>query len=229
VRAEGQMSPPTKSDTPSAASRPRRERGRNPVQTTKGQRTRTRLLNSAAQVFLKDGYLEARVADIAKGAKVAHGSFYTYFVSKEDVFGEVADRVVDSMYAALEVGVPGATSLERIHAANRRYLELYAEHAPFIALIEQVATFDERFRAMRLELRRRFVNRIERAIVGIYAREESALPGLDPHLLANALGGMVDNFSYVWFVLDEPFDRDAATHTLDTVWARALGLPAPAA
>jgi AcrR family transcriptional regulator len=222
------MSPPTRADTRTPASRPRGERERKGAQTTKGQRTRSRILDSAAQVFLRHGYLDARVADIAKGAKVAHGSFYTYFVSKQDVFGEVAERVVDSMYAALEVGAPGATSLERIHAANRRYLELYAEHARFIALIEQVATFDERFRAMRLDLRRRFVNRIERAIVGIYARDESFLPALEPHLLANALGGMVDNFSYVWFVLDEPFDRDAATHTLDTVWARALGLPGPA-
>lgn len=221
------MSPSTKTGTRAATPQVGRERERPGTQTTKGQRTRSRIIDSAAQVFLKHGYLDARVADIAKGAKVAHGSFYTYFVSKEDVFGEVAGRVVDSMYAALEVGVPGATALERIHAANRRYLELYAEHAAFIALLEQVATFDERFRTMRLDLRRRFVNRIERAIIGIYGRDESSAPALDPHLVANALGGMVDNFSYVWFVLDEPFDWDTATHTLDTIWARTLGLAMP--
>ena len=35
-------------------------------------------------------------------AGLAHGSFYTYFDSKEDVFRQVADRVVRDVYGALE-------------------------------------------------------------------------------------------------------------------------------
>jgi AcrR family transcriptional regulator len=197
------------------------------ARTPKGERTRARLLTAAAAAFAEQGYLDTRIADIAARAQVAHGTFYTYFSSKEEVFRTVADSVVDQMYAALDVGLPGTTPLERIRAANRRYLGLYREHATMIALIEQVATFDEHFQTMRRDLRRRFVSRIERAIEGIYERDETGAEPLDPHLAANALGGMVDNFSYVWFVLNQSFDRDDAVRTLDAVWSRALGLPAP--
>jgi AcrR family transcriptional regulator len=190
----------------------------------KGRRTRERIVSSAAKVFADRGYLDTRVADIAKKAGIAHGSFYTYFDSKEDVFRDVAGAVVDEMYAALETHGEGST-YERIHAANRRYLDLYERHAGILALIEQVATFDEHFRTMRLGLRQRFIERIERAVVRLYAENGSDFPPLDPRTVANALGGMVDNFSYTWFVLKEPFERETALATLDEVWARTLGLP----
>jgi AcrR family transcriptional regulator len=194
----------------------------------KGKRTRARLIKAAERVFVRNGYLETRVADIVNEAGIAHGSFYTYFDSKEVLFREVAAAVVDDMYSALDTNVVGATPLERIRAANLRYLELYERNAGMIALIEQVATFDEHFLRTRLELRRRFVERIERAIERIYKRGESSVDEIDPHVAANALGGMVDNFAFAWFVLKEPFDRDVALRTLDAVWMRALGLDEPA-
>jgi AcrR family transcriptional regulator len=198
---------------------------RKPPGRAKGRRTRARLMDSAEQVFIEKGYLAARVADIAQAAGLAHGSFYTYFDSKEDVFRQVADRVVQDVYGALEGGVAGGTPLERIQASNRRYLELYERHADMLALIEQVATFDERFRAMRLELRLRFVARIERAVRRIQSQDNLSVEPMDPGMVANALGGMVDNFSFAFFVLREPFDRTVALETLDEIWRRALGLP----
>jgi AcrR family transcriptional regulator len=197
---------------------------RKPPGRAKGRRTRARLMDSAERVFIEKGYLAARVADIAHAADLAHGSFYTYFDSKEDVFRQVADRVVQDVYSALEAGVGGGSPLERIQASNRRYLELYERHADMLALIEQVATFDESFRAMRLELRRRFVARIERAVRRIQSQGDAAVEPMDPRMVANALGGMVDNFSFAFFVLGEPFDRTEALETLDEIWRRTLGL-----
>ena len=54
--------------------------------TAKGLRTREELVAAARRVFERDGYTGARVADIAAEAGLAHGSFYTYFSSKQDVF-----------------------------------------------------------------------------------------------------------------------------------------------
>jgi hypothetical protein len=102
---------------------------------------------------------------------------------------------------------------------------LYERHADILALIEQVATFDERFRVMRLELRGRFVARIERAVRRIQSQGDAAVEPMDPRMVANALGGMVDNFSFACFVLGEPFDRSEALETLDEIWRRTLGLP----
>jgi AcrR family transcriptional regulator len=191
----------------------------------KGRRTQARLLESAERVFVERGYLATRVADITKVAGVAHGSFYTYFDSKDDVFRQVVAGVVEDMYSALEPGAAGGSAFERIQGGNRRYLELYERHADILALIEQVATFDTHFRGIRLELRRRFLTRIERAVRRIQAEDHELGEPLDPWIVANALGGMVDNFSFACFVLGEPVDRDEALRTLDEIWRRALRIP----
>src|SRR3954464_9122257 len=71
----------------------------------KGVQTRARLVDAAKQIFEENGFLEARISDIAERAGLSHGSFYHYFDSKEELFREVAeaqeerfnvDSVVDS-------------------------------------------------------------------------------------------------------------------------------------
>jgi AcrR family transcriptional regulator len=57
----------------------------------KGAETRARLVKAAKEVFERDGFLEARIVDIAKRAKVSYGAFYHYFDSKEQIFREVAE------------------------------------------------------------------------------------------------------------------------------------------
>ncbi|HEY6428688.1 MAG TPA: helix-turn-helix domain-containing protein, partial [Acidimicrobiales bacterium] len=56
----------------------------------KGVQTRARLVEAAKRVFERDGFLEARIVDIAEAANLAPGSFYHYFDSKEELFLEVA-------------------------------------------------------------------------------------------------------------------------------------------
>jgi AcrR family transcriptional regulator len=188
----------------------------------KGERTRETLLDAARREFERSGFLDARVADIVVEAGVSHGTFYTYFDSKGDVFREVAERVVDEMYRALDASVSDAKAPDLIRAANQVFVEVYERHAALFALIEQVATFDDYFREMRLEIRRKLVRRVERAIARMVDAGEAELGRLDRHSLAGALAGMVDNFAYMWFVLEEPTDREAALETLDELWSRAL-------
>ena len=59
----------------------------------KGVETRARLVAPAKEIFERDGFLDARISDIAERAGLSHGSFYHYFESKEEVFREVAAEV----------------------------------------------------------------------------------------------------------------------------------------
>jgi AcrR family transcriptional regulator len=188
-------------------------------------RTRAHLVRAAQKVFERDGYLDARVADIAAAAGVAHGSFYTYFDSKEDVFRELAEAVVKEVYAALDTPEEGDPQ-DRIRATNRRYIELYERHALVLGLIEQVGNLGE-FHGLRRALRGRLVDRVEHVIRGLRADGEAGPEPLDPHLVASALVGMVDSFAYSWFVLKEPFDREPALANLDAIWLRTLGIATP--
>jgi AcrR family transcriptional regulator len=189
---------------------------------TKGERTRARLLSAAETVFARDGFSAARVADIAREAGVSHGSFYTYFTSKEDIFSVTAHELVETIYAAMTVTDGGRTVAERVRSANRRYFEVYADHVGMLSVIEQVATFNPEMRELRLDLRRRFMGRLTNAIERI-AHENPEI-ALDPRIAANALGGMIDNFAFVWLVLGETFEKEAALETLDEIWLRALGV-----
>src|SRR4030043_2465271 len=56
------------------------------------QDKRTVILNAALKTFVKRGYPETRVAEIAAEAGVAEGTLYNYFQSKEDLLLALFDE-----------------------------------------------------------------------------------------------------------------------------------------
>ena len=162
------------------------------------------------------------MADISAAANVAHGSFYTYFDSKEDIFREIVETVADDVYAALDAKDEGAPA-QRISAAILRHIELYEQHAIVLGLIEQVGNLSQ-FSEVRRDMRRRSVERAERLIKRLKAEGATTAEPLDPHVVATALVGMTDSFAYTWFVLGEPFNRRKALANLDAIWMRTLGV-----
>ncbi|MEP4649957.1 MAG: TetR/AcrR family transcriptional regulator [Ilumatobacter sp.] len=194
----------------------------------RGQRTRSGLLDAARTVFEREGFLDARITDITDAAGVAHGTFYTYFTSKEEIFREAVRLLGETMLdEAKPASSVQAQSVEaRISEANRAFLRSYQSHAPMIALVEQVATFDAEMREFRRQSREVFVRRVERQIRRLRADGDVDVV-LEPRYAAEALCSMVERFAYVWMVLGEDYEHDAALHTLNVLWCRALGLGDP--
>jgi AcrR family transcriptional regulator len=199
--------------------------GREPVEarSPRGRRTRAALLVAGRAVFERDGFIEARITDIAAGAGVSHGTFYTYFAGKEEIFREIVSGVQAEMRAPGHGRPPDDDLWARIEHGNRVYIETYLRNQKIMATLEQVVTFNEEVRQMRRDIRRPFLVRNERAI---RRWQEAGLvdPVLDPRYAASALGAMVDRFMYTWTVLGEPFDKDRAIATLTRLWAGALGI-----
>jgi len=211
-----------------AASTLPQEKGAAPA-TSRGRRTRERLLDAAAVVFERDGYLDAKLSDITVGAGVSSGTFYTYFPSKEAIFTSVITDVIDRLFAAAAVppAVPGPAP-QRIEYATRSYLRAYAEHAGLMAILEQVSTFNPAFREMRRTIRHSFRTRTENGIRKLQAQGRVD-PELSPRCTAEALTSMVSNFCYASHVLErEAYDEDEAVRTLTTLWVRGIGLGAEA-
>jgi AcrR family transcriptional regulator len=176
-------------------------------------------------VFEKKGFLEARIVDITRSARVAYGTFYTYFPSKEAIFRELIYRVQEDFgvthpHEDRHVLAPW----ERIDRANRSYFEAYKRNARMMAIFEQVATFNGEIRALRREVRYAYITRSARTFEH-WQRTGLVPKDIDPRYAASALGSMVDKTIYVWLVLGEPFDEDIAIPTLNRLCARALGLP----
>lgn len=198
-----------------------------PPRSAKGVRTRARLVDAAKQVFQQDGFLEARIADIAKIAKLAPGSFYHYFESKEQIFREVAEAQEERLTAPpdepdAEAGE--ASPWERIRRANRLYLERYRDEAALMGVIEQVSRYDAQVNAARMATQKHFVERAERAIRQLQ-RQGLANRRLIPSMAADALGAMVARFAELWLVQGyRDYDFDEVVEQLTLLWGQALGL-----
>jgi AcrR family transcriptional regulator len=215
----------TEPDAPTEASAEEQPGGRRRPVRRRGKQTRAKLLEAAETTFCRMGYLDCRVSDIVTEAHVGYGTFYSYFDSKEDIFGELAGDIFDKLSFALDGNQSSTDPAEQIRESNKHYLELYAEHARLIALVEQVSTFSEDLRLLRLLLRQGHIDRIERSIRRLHTDGIASLGDSDAATLANALEGMVNNLLFSWLVLDQAFDREKLLATINQVWIRALGLP----
>ncbi|NMO04339.1 TetR/AcrR family transcriptional regulator [Gordonia sp. TBRC 11910] len=189
--------------------------------TARGRKTRDSVLAAARTVFEDVGFLDARVELIAQAAGVSYGTFYRYFESKEDVFFELSNQLFTEMHS----GEPSfsATPRERLIAANHAYYEAYHRNAALMAIVEQVATFNAEFRALRHEHREQLTARTAHAI-GRWQRDGLASPDIDPILAARTMSAMVDHTLYLWLVQGEEADKEALLTTLDQMCVGALGL-----
>lgn len=193
--------------------------------TPKARRTRERLILAARAVFERDGFLNARVMDIAVEARVAHGTFYTYFDSKTDIFRAVVTEFSPGIYQP-DTADRSLTRIQRIERGNEQFYRVYLQNLRLMALMEQAATFDEQLHAMRIQLR----HRAERQILGLVKRQQQngTLGGhLDPDMVASALVAMTTHSFYTWHVTESrDYDFDLANKTITYLWANALGLRA---
>src|SRR5689334_22003394 len=109
--------------------------------TPKGRRTREHLLASAATVFARDGYVDARMSDVAEEAEISMGGLYRYFADKEDLFAQVIADLHEELYrnsTAQEHDFrndPFGALLE----ANRGYLAVYSERRDVMRAFIQAA------------------------------------------------------------------------------------------
>lgn len=190
-------------------------------------RTRARLLDAAKQVFERDGFLEARIVDIAETAQIAPGSFYHYFDSKQEIFREVAQAQEERLTAPPDEHAQAprdATPWERIRRANRLYLQRYRDEAALMGVIEQVSRYDPKVNAARMATMKHFVERAEQAIRHLQ-RDGLVDKRIKPSMAADALGAMVGRFAELWLVQGyRDYDFDDAVEQLTILWGNALGL-----
>ncbi|MEN3357165.1 MAG: hypothetical protein V7637_1147 [Mycobacteriales bacterium] len=190
----------------------------------KGRRTRVRLLEAGKAVFERDGFLQARITDIAAEAQVSHGSFYHYFDSKESLFKEIAEEVEVRLVSMDDIAHDSNEGpIDRIRAANRAYLKAYKKEARIMRVIEEVSRYNDDVRMVRSKRDDYLGARTESAISRLQA-DGIADKRIDKRYAATALGGMVAKFAEMMFIGGAKFEMDAAVEQLTLLWANSLGL-----
>jgi AcrR family transcriptional regulator len=204
---------------------------------SKGSRTRARIVEAAKAVFQERGIGDARVADIADRAGLSPAAFYHYFDSKDEVLLEVAQSLEDRLgaHSVMDSGLLDRTTRmgvrARLRSSTRRYLAVYRDESGIMGVVEQASRDRAQVREARFECQRLYAMRAEDAIRRLQAAG-LADRTVDPAIAAPALGAMVNRFAELWLVqglLDCRFED--AVDQLTALCVNALGLrdPAPAA
>ena len=94
--------------------------------TSRGRRTRRRLLDAAEAEFGEKGFHDGSISGITQRAGVALGTFYTYFDSKEEIFQALVTYMSRRIREWIGERVAGAS--DRL-TAERMGIEAYIEFA----------------------------------------------------------------------------------------------------
>ncbi len=193
--------------------------------------TRDALVAAALDVFGEIGFTDATISEISRRAGRAHGSFYTYFDSKEAIFREVIKRInreeSDRREAKAERAPDdrASTPEQRIARTNDRFVETYRRHARTLAAYEELAARDDETRELRRATR---LGYIERSVASIerWQADGTVDGSVDAEAVAHCLGSMVERVAHMRFVFGDGPDDERMMRAISDIWCATLGLRA---
>ena len=177
-------------------------------------------------MFGRDGYVDARMVDIAAEAGLSTGGLYRYFEDKTDVFAALIADLHEELYEASgHTSTPFASDPRAaLTEANRGYIEHYFENRDVMRAFIEAAAVDERFRSIWWTMRSRHVRRFAKALRATDGASEIA--GVPVELATEAMACMIEQCCYVWFAHEEMRSQrvsiEDAVHTVSHSWYQAI-------
>lgn len=95
---------------------------------------RDRITDAAAELFLRNGYAQTSLRDIAAAVGIKAGSIYYHFDSKESLLADILARGITVMEVAFERATDATGNTDgatRIRAHVRGHLSALFEHGPY--------------------------------------------------------------------------------------------------
>ncbi len=77
---------------------------------------RQAILQSAEELFLRQGFEATQVSQIVKNIGAAQGTFYNYFNSKEEVLSKIFENTWEQFLEAVEAHTPPSPALVRLQS-----------------------------------------------------------------------------------------------------------------
>ena len=98
--------------------------------------SRGRILDAAREIFFRDGFMEANLDDVAKGAGVAKGTLYRYFENKAELYVAVLASNGEQFERKLRDAGSGDTipAPDRIRRIARFYLAHWTQNREYFQI-----------------------------------------------------------------------------------------------
>jgi AcrR family transcriptional regulator len=101
---------------------------------------REAILDAAERVFVRVGFSDAKMADIAAEAGASVGTLYNHFDSKEAVVASIAGRCHGQYTAAVLQGLEGEDPMAQLRSIVQRTLEFIESRGALFALYVQLSS-----------------------------------------------------------------------------------------
>lgn len=158
---------------------------------SKRERTRLKIMASAAKVFAEKGFDETSVQDIADHAGIAKGTIYYYINKKEDLLLSLIKFAQGHLFAKIETSIGKvATASEKIEIIVHTHLKILRIFGPIVSFFAQSLFVEDSSTRLALgKFRKRYLNLLELIIdEGIRSGE---FRRVDSQRAAVAILGMV--------------------------------------
>ncbi|MEZ4332708.1 MAG: TetR/AcrR family transcriptional regulator [Myxococcota bacterium] len=97
--------------------------------------SRRKILESARDVFFRDGFMRANLDEVAEKAGVAKGTLYRYFESKADLYVAVLTHNHELFLDLMKTAAgQGETALDRVRSIARFYFAHWLDHPDYFQI-----------------------------------------------------------------------------------------------
>lgn len=176
----------------------------NAPKTKRGEATREKIIDAAAEIFYEKGYHNGSISDITRRAGVGNGTFYIYFDSKLSVY----------RYLLVEYGkrVRAKSSAAIAGCSNRKEAEREGIRSFFSYVLEDQAIFNVIWESLYIDktlfddfyatFSKSYVARLKKA------QQEGEVRDIDPRVLSYILMGITNFVALNCLVLEQESDVD---------------------
>ncbi|RDW20196.1 TetR family transcriptional regulator [Oceanobacillus arenosus] len=167
--------------------------------TSKGMKTRQKILDTAEKIFGKKGYFETSIVDITVKAGVAQGTFYNYFTTKKSIYDELVRELSSSLRYQMKTAMEEKSSFyDKQRAGFRAFFEWVLSHRNLYSIVQQSVLVDkELYRWYYEKIAAGFIKSVETAV------EQGECKPLDPETVAYCLMGIGQFIGMRWVLWED--------------------------
>jgi AcrR family transcriptional regulator len=176
------------------------------------------ILEAAERLFLRVGYHDAKMADLADAAGVAVGTLYKYFASKEEVFASLTARGREQIFAFLSESARLADPGARLRAIVEKLFSYVEERSALIAIYVQLGGMTEsQIRAMGGPDCEQSFDEFSTALESVFSAGAAAgqfRKDIPPALMATTFAGALNATLFDWIRNDRSYSLTARSQPL---------------
>lgn len=188
---------------------------------TRGERTRSSILDASRRLFLERGYAGTPINAITEACGISRAGFYTYFKDKREIFNVLGKTAYHEVMAVIAEWADADKPFDGsdIRTWVGHYFDYMDHHGAFVLASTQSAPDDDEFRNSRNRMVSRASWKLGQAIAGDGAHS--------PEVIGVAVMGLLDRAWHTVYRQTVAVDRDEMIAVVAEMIVPMTG-PAPA-